>query len=135
MAETDGSILKSSGEECRTEVAALKVKTEPTPIRIAQRPASYARVLPVLIIIVVLGSAVGRAQSVSAEDARCRALATTDFSTVAGAPRGSNNACRTPKNLSYWRGHVEVATSPRRVVVPTSKARFPDRHFQRIPAL
>ena len=86
MAETDGSILKSSGEECRTEVAALKVKTEPTPIRIALRAASYARVLPVLIIIVVLGSAVGRAQSVSAEDARCRALATTDFSGVPDAP-------------------------------------------------
>ena len=77
---------KRSGELCHTEVAGMKVKTKLSPVRIAKRRASCACTLPVLIILMVLGSAVGRAQSVSVEDARCRALATTDFSTVPDAP-------------------------------------------------
>src|SRR5579863_2394435 len=64
-----------AGELSRTEVATLKVKTKLPTVRIAKQIGSFASVLPVLIITMVLGSAVGRAQSVSVEDARCRALA------------------------------------------------------------
>ena len=83
------------------------MKTELPPVRIAKRMVCCACVLPVLIII-VLGNAVGWAQSVSAEDARCRALATTDFSTVPGAPTRISQAALA-KDVQGLTGKAQVS--------------------------
>jgi len=89
----------------------LKAKTELPPIRIAKRAGSCASALPVLIIMLVLGSAVGRAQSVSVEDARCRALATTDFSTVPDAPTRISEATLA-KDVQGLTGKAQVSEDP-----------------------
>jgi len=88
----------------------LKAKTELPPIRIAKRAGSCASALPVLIML-VLGSAVGRAQSVSVEDARCRALATTDFSTVPDAPTRISEATLA-KDVQGLTGKAQVSEDP-----------------------
>jgi feruloyl esterase len=85
----------------------MKVKRELPGVRIEKRTGSCAYALPVLIIM-VLGSAVGRAQSVSVEDARCRALATTDFSTVPGAPTRISEATLA-KDVQGLAGKAQVS--------------------------
>ena len=55
-----------------------------------------------------LGSAVGRAQSSSAEDARCRALATADFSTIPDAPTQISEATLA-KDVQGLMGKVQVS--------------------------
>ena len=102
------------GELCRTEVAALKVKTELQAIRIAKRTESCAYALCVLIIM-VLGSVVGRAQSVPVEDARCRALATADFSTVPDAPTRISEATLA-KDVQGLTGKAQVSEDLARAI-------------------
>ena len=55
-------------------------------VRSATRTKFCSCALPVLLLIMVFCSPGGRAQSVSAEDAKCQALATADFSTISDAP-------------------------------------------------
>ena len=113
-AKTDGSIAplcsisKPSSELCRTKVAALKVKIERQAVRIAKRTRTYACALPVLIIIMVLGSVVCRAQSVSVDDARCKALATTDFSSIPDAPTHVSEAVLA-KDVQGLTGKAQVS--------------------------
>jgi len=86
----------------------LKMKTEVPAVRIAKPTGSCACALPTLIVIMVLGTAVGRAQSVSADDARCRALATTDFSTVPDAPTRISEATLV-KDVQGLTGKAQVS--------------------------
>ena len=84
------------------------MKTELPPVRIVKRTRCCAFALLVLILIMVLGSAVGRAQSVSVEDARCRALAKMDFSTIPDAPTRISEATLA-KDVQGLTGKAQVS--------------------------
>lgn len=90
------------------------------PLRVSVFAKRAGRPLPaasVLGLMMMLGTVAGLAQPTSAEDARCKAMASVDFSTIPGAPTQINEA-RLATDVQGLMGNVRVGEELAKAVSP-----------------